>query len=113
MQRANTRKPSRVCPISNTYSARRQLWYAFGLSVLDRIFRLASSCYRRSFHRRHVPTAETSIRLVSLGNRRSLRARARSISRWICRHGRGMDMDNLGADVAVRRVLGSALLLPT
>ena len=110
---ANVVVHSRLRPLSAAYRVFGQLWHAACLSVPNWLLRLSRSCYRWGFHRRHVSTQETGLWHGCVGCRGSLRARARSPGRRICRHGRRLEVDNLGTDVAIRRLLGVSILLPT
>jgi hypothetical protein len=109
---ANNDINSGLRPSSDSHCPVRQLRHASRFPILDWILRFASTCDRRCFYRRHVPTQETSVWSSSLGNWSCMRSRSWSPRWWLCRHGRRLDVDHLGDHVALRLLLGFPVLLP-
>jgi hypothetical protein len=106
----NTFGSSCFCIVPAAHGVFGQLWYAAGLPVLDWIFWLASPCNRRGVDCRHVSTEEASLWPGSLGNRCSMRPRLGSPRRRVRCHVQRMDMDDMGDHVAIRVLLGCAVL---
>lgn len=102
-----------LCVITVAYGVLSQLRYAINLPIFDWICWIASSCNRRGVHCRHVPAEETSLWTGSVGNRCSMRSCFGTLSGRICCHVKGMEVDDMGDYVAIRLLLGCAVLFPT
>ena len=98
--------------VSDPDSLGYELWHASGLPIPNWLLWVSRTRNGWCNYCRYVPTSKASLRLGNLGYRSSLRARLGAFDRRICRHVKRLDVDNLGAYVALRCLLGVLVLLP-